>query len=519
MALSARNRAAAEDVATLALTNPFLPDRIALERRVLGAQFAEHGAVWSHHADGVDDSPNFRSLMERTGSLANKMQQALLQQAETSDGELRLYEDLVSFLLYYEFRDDLTQLMRLQGTPHRSHVKDFWKRYRVRFSDYFEITGYRFSPHVLPHHLFALGFQLRRAFENTFYFIIGKSLAAADLRASVWQSIFTHDMGRYSRVFYRKLGDYVTLVLGPSGTGKELVARAIGLSRYIPFDEQKLDFAQDFRNSFHPINLSALSPTLIESELFGHSKGAFTGATADRSGWLDSCGEYGSVFLDEIGDLDTQIQVKLLRVFEERAFHRLGETKDRPFRGKVIAATHRDLAEEIRNGRFRQDFYYRICSDVISTRPLRERIREQPEELHDLVRFIVQREAIDDSDDLTHEVLKWIEQNLGHQYAWPGNIRELEQCVRNVLIRQQYHPMILDAADPSGDPLMLLRQATAGVALTAEELLRRYCTLAFKKYGSYEAAAEHLGMDRRTLRKRVDPRLLDELHAGNANEK
>ena len=161
---------------------------------------------------------------------------------------------------------------------------------------------------------FAGFFQIHRAFYHIFEQIIGSSLSAARLRAAVWQSIFTHDMRRYRRFFYDRMGDFATLITGPSGTGKELVARAIALSRYLPFDEENRTFGDDRPDSFHPINLAALSPTLIESELFGHRRGAFTGALQDRRGWLELCPPLGSVFLDEIGDLDPSVQVKLLRV-------------------------------------------------------------------------------------------------------------------------------------------------------------------------------------------------------------
>ena len=123
--------------------------------------------------------------------------------------------------------------------------------------------------------------------------IIGSSLPAARLRAAVWQSIFTHDMRRYRRTLYARMGEFATLITGPSGTGKELVARAIAESRYLPFDERRLAFADDGVESFFPINISALSPTLVESELFGHRRGAFTGAVGDRKGWLETCPAVG----------------------------------------------------------------------------------------------------------------------------------------------------------------------------------------------------------------------------------
>ena len=147
----------------------------------------------------------------------------------------------------------------------------------------------------------------------------------------------------------------------------------------MPFNQRTQSFADDGLTLFYPINISALSPTLVESELFGHRRGAFTGAVGDRKGWLETCPDLGSVFLDELGDLDAAIQVKLLRVIETRSFHAVGETAPSQFRGKLIAATNRDLAERIRSGQFREDLYFRLCSDQIVTPSLAEQIADSPE--------------------------------------------------------------------------------------------------------------------------------------------
>src|SRR5204862_4691843 len=240
---------------------------------------------------------------------------------------------------------------------------------------------------------FACFRQIQRAFDRIFADIIGSSLAAARLRASVWQSIFTHDMRRYRRTLYQRMGDFATLITGPSGTGKELAARAIAQSRYVPFDDRRLAFADDDAVSFFPINISALSPTLVESELFGHRRGSFTGAIADRKGWLETCPALGSVFLDELGDLDPTIQVKLLRVIETRTFHPVGDTASRQFQGKLIAATNRDLAAAIRNGSFREDLYYRHCSDQFATPSLAEQVSGSRHVLEELVMYMSRKVA------------------------------------------------------------------------------------------------------------------------------
>jgi DNA-binding NtrC family response regulator len=300
------------------------------------------------------------------------------------------------------------------------------------------------------------------------------------------------------------------LIQGESGTGKELVARAIGLSRFIPFDPRSRSFSEDYVSVFHPLNIAALPSTLVESELFGHKRGAFTGALADREGWLETCRARGTVFLDEIGELAADIQIKLLRALESRGFNRLGETKERRFLGKIVAATNRDLAAEMAEGRFRPDLYYRLCADVIRTPTLREQLRDAPEDLSNLLLVVAARLVGEqEAESLVSEAQDWIRRELGPDYDWPGNVRELEQCVRNLLIRRAYQPPRLGPPAPERE---LLDAVTAG-SLSADELLRRYCTLVYARTGSYESAARQLGLDRRTVKAKVDRGLLEALRA------
>jgi DNA-binding NtrC family response regulator len=343
-------------------------------------------------------------------------------------------------------------------------------------------------------------FQIRRAFHHIDTCFIGESPAAVGLRAEVWCSIFTHDMERYQRVLYNRMDDVVTLITGPSGSGKELVARAIGLSRFIPFDPEKLKFAEDFLQTFIPVNLSALAPTIIESELFGHRKGAFTGALQDRKGYLESCGRYGTVFLDEMGETNPEIQVKLLRVIQNRVFQPLGETHSQPFKGKLMAATHRDLSYEMKQGRFREDLYYRLCADRIKTPSLTDLLSGSAEELECLVQHISTRLiGVDEAGTLTKEVCAWISKHLPKTYTWPGNFRELEQCVRNILIRKTYHPEFQETK--SATPMNALLKAFELGQITAQQLLSQYVQHVWKQTGSYEETGKRLCLDRRTVKK------------------
>jgi DNA-binding NtrC family response regulator len=214
------------------------------------------------------------------------------------------------------------------------------------------------------------------------------------------------------------------------------------------------------------------------------------------------------VFLDEIGELDPSLQVKLLRVLQTRTFQRLGDTRDRRFNGKIVAATNRDLAQEMPAGRFRKDLYYRLCSDLITTPSLEEQLRDAPAERGALVRFIARRVAGDaEAESLAAETEAWIDAHLGPGYGWPGNVREMEQCVRNVMIRGEYRP------PQAGDPSARRRIADEVLAgrLSADEMLRRYCTLIYADTGSYQETGRRLGLDRRTVREKVDARLLNEL--------
>ena len=490
----------------LAYCNPFLPERIALERSVLGAEFLEGETVWSQQvADPDRPRPNVVRLAQRLEQTAEAVRTQLDSGASATAQELTLYEDTVLHMLYLRW---WTRFYEADCEPAASKPPATrWRFYNHFLADwrrFLEIDGVTLPGGHEPVHTFACFRQIWRAFDRTLRDIIGASMPAARLRASIWQSIFTHDMRRYRRTLFSRMGEFATLVTGPSGSGKELVARAIGMSRYAAFDDRRLTFADDGAGSFFPINISALSPTLVESELFGHRRGSFTGAIADRKGWLETCPALGSVFLDELGDLDPAIQVKLLRVIETRTFHPVGDTASMEFRGKLITATNRDLAAFMRQGKFREDLYYRLCSDQIATPSLADQLADSPAVLPDLTLHIARRVAGPEAPDVAAEVADWIEKHLGPSYAWPGNYRELEQCVKNFLIRRDYRPT---HAAPD-DPADALAADTRAGRLTADDLLSRYVTLVYGRTGSYEETARRLGLDRRTVKAKIDQEML-----------
>jgi transcriptional regulator with AAA-type ATPase domain len=510
-----KDRNLARAFGRLANANPFLEERVHRERDVLGSEFVPGKRVWAVEATLLGDNPNLERLQHRAEKLADKARAKLARGASPEPEELGLYEELALYVLLYRYEKQFYLHIIGAVEPEAKEARlPSYTRFTRDVTHFFAHGSARFAGNLEPAHLFALFFQIRRAFHFIFRHILGGSLAAARVRGAAWQSILTCDIRRYRRLLFDRMHEIATLVTGPSGTGKELVARAIGLSRYIPFDPKSGSFTEDFRRTFHPINLSALSPTLIESELFGHRKGAFTGAIADRTGHLEARGPAHTVFLDEIGEVDPGIQLKLLRVLQSREFHRPGDSAPSRFGGKIMAATNRPLATEIDAGRFRPDLYYRLCADIVVTPSLAEQIAGEPTELRNLLALVARRIVGDaDCEAVADEVFDWASRALGSGYDWPGNMRELGQCVHNLLIHREYRP--LEAAPPTDPAEQLAREIAAG-RLTADELTSRYCTAVYAETGSYSETARRLAIDRRTVKSKISTELLEDLRRSGA---
>lgn len=347
---------------------------------------------------------------------------------------------------------------------------------------------------------FAFFYQLRRAYHFIVRSLPGASEPMRRLRRTLWDNVFTHDMRTYRDGLWSRMEDFSTLLLGETGTGKGEAAAAIGRSEFIPYLRDKRRFAAKFTDSFIAINLSQFPETLIESELFGHKKGSFTGAIDHHSGVFERCNAHGALFLDEIGEVSVSLQIKLLRVLQDRTFTPLGSHETQRFAGRVIAATNRPLAELRAGDCFRDDFYYRLCSDVIQVPTLRQRIAESPRELEDLVRLIVARIAGEQHADLASLVLEGIERELPRDYSWPGNVRELEQAVRRILLTGRYAGDLTGAVATQEQQFVELVRTGQ---LNAKDLLGRYCAMLYRQLGTYAEVATRTGLDRRTARKYI----------------
>ncbi len=347
---------------------------------------------------------------------------------------------------------------------------------------------------------FSFFYQMRRAF---FFInkIVGCSSSMKSLRRSLWNNIFTHDIELYERYLWDRLEDFSTMLLGETGTGKTIAAAAIGRSGHIPFDVKNNCFAESFTRAFVALNLSQFPEQLLESELFGHKKGAFTGAVGSHDGVFSRCSKHGAIFLDEIGEVSIPVQIKLLQVLQERFFSPVGSYSQKRFSGRVIAATNRSMDKLRASGVFRDDFHYRLCSDVIMVPPLRQRLLESPGELDELLQVTMERIVGRPSPELVSLVKNAIKQQLPGDYPWPGNVRELEQCCRRILLNCQYKGD--DLAKGGGDSVSEFSMALACGEMTATELLSRYCKLMYRKYRTYEAVAKRTNLDRRTVKKYI----------------
>ncbi|MBR2469829.1 MAG: sigma-54-dependent Fis family transcriptional regulator [Fibrobacter sp.] len=315
-------------------------------------------------------------------------------------------------------------------------------------------------------------YSAKMIFRERMSHLVGKSPAMETLRKTVERTI---------------LHTGPVLIQGESGVGKDLVARAIAC----------------MYERFVTVNCSAIPDALFESELFGHTRGAFTGAQNERIGLFEEANG-GAIFLDEIGDMPLHAQVKLLRVIQNREIRPIGANKTRHVDVRIIAATNRDLSEEIRKGRFREDLYYRLNVIPIQILPLRSR----KEDIEDLANYFIRQYAPQGENFiLSPEALKKLQ---AHQ--WPGNIRELENVIQRALCFA--NPGFLKPEDLQIDEGLYQEKAPSGIAYCnsydefKEYLLeqeRQFLTDSIAKNGgSVSLTAERLGMLRTALYNRLN---------------
>ena len=282
--------------------------------------------------------------------------------------------------------------------------------------------------------------------------------------------------------------DSTVLILGETGSGKELIARAL----------HNLSERRD--RTFVKLNCAAIPTGLLESELFGHEKGAFTGAIATKVGRFELA-DRGTIFLDEVGEIPLELQVKLLRVLQEQEFERLGSTKTMRVNVRVLAATNRDLAQLADEQKFRSDLYYRLKVFPITVPPLRERAEDIPM----LVRHFVQKFAgrmKKRIETIPAEAMKALQ-----HYAWPGNIRELENFIERAVILTPGNDLFVSLSELKSAPNAVSSAVTNSLDATIEQAEREHILKALDEsdwvIGGQAGAAARLGMKRTTLQSKI----------------
>ena len=275
------------------------------------------------------------------------------------------------------------------------------------------------------------------------------------------------------------------LILGESGTGKELIAKAIH------------QLSPRSRQPMVTVHCAALAPTLLESELFGHEKGAFTGAHERRVGRFEQA-QGGTIFLDEIGEIDRSIQVKLLRILSERTFERVGSSKTQTTDVRVVAATNKDLRELVRTGDFREDLFYRLSVMVIHLAALRERREDIPLLARTFLRELA-KENEKPVNDLSEEALQAL---MNHH--WPGNVRELRTAIEHGVVLSRTDSIALKDLPASVRLGEGMAPASAyGNALNLHDAEKQLIIRALKETdGNRTRAAKKIGMSRRSLHRK-----------------
>ncbi len=484
--LTARERQFFGLIAEAVFANPFGDEREEILRKILGR---EAGATSAR-----DDRAEL--LHREVAQRLRRLESAKLATLDAFQGEDR--EILKIVFLFDAYHFCYGRLQAHIDEQIRAGDRPCAVRFAAEVLAFLQRRG--FTPEEARRY-FSLFYQLRRAHRFIDKGLTGRCPSMKELRRQLWNSVITHDIRWYDSFLMDRMEDFSTLLLGETGTGKGTAAAAIGRAGLIPFDEKNGVFVESFTRSFMAINLSLFPEPLIEAELFGHKKGAFTGAVDDHEGVFARCSPHGSILLDEIGEVSVPVQIKLLQVLQERVFSPVGGHERQHFRGRVIAATNRSLEKRGGRGVFRDDFYYRLCSNIIRVPPLRTRLAEDPGELDALLMHVLTRMAGEGAETLLDRVRDAIRRCLPESYAWPGNVRELEQCVRSILVTNGYQA---DKAIHSTAPRQRFFEGMGAGTLSAHEVLAAYCALLFERHGTLAEVARRTQLDRRTVKKYVE---------------
>jgi DNA-binding NtrC family response regulator len=511
-------------------TNPFEPTFSALQAFALGMVRHDGGAV-EEREPAEQLAPDAGKLFDEMADAADAIRGGL----EVDDDDAEVQQGVAIFALFTRYGRELQGVIDDKGVD-----APFYGRFA---EDHARVLGHGRTTAPAAPLLFELFYQARRAFHFISTRFRGPAPCVAAVRAALWKANLGGDVRAYAGGGYQRMDATPVLITGETGTGKESAAQCVGWSRFVPFDARVRRFALPYDADFHARSVVEAAGGLVESALFGHKKGSFTGAAGDAIGCLAQPREHGTLFLDEIGELPKHVQAKLLRPLESREYVPVGETKPHRILGRLVFATHRDLLAMCRAGAFRPDLYERINAVVVRLPPFRQILAEAPESLAVYVAgMVAEKVAPEGRAHWTARVVRSIEEQ-SPRYAWRRNLREL---------RNYTHRFVLSGGDtpPPGEavhggpaeaaPAARAEEARAPSRavggddeappsseilgrvgkegwLSPDELLRAYVTrVYFLTAENLAETARRLGTDWRRVRKLVDPVRLERLRARRA---
>ena len=492
------------------------PSASRASARALGADWSPTGPLLARPGRSATRTRTWRAGRARRVARRGTLRERLAAGAPPDAAERALYEDLVVYLLFDRYQADLYAADRDAGDRHRA-ASTATTASRGDLEHYLPTgpTRSRSGAHE-PRTSSPASFRSGAPSTTSSAHILGGSLPAARLRAAVWQSIFTHDVRRYRRGALRPHGRRHDADHRPVGDGQGAGRARDRLSRATSRSTRPAALRRGLRRrASTPLNLSALSP---DPDRVGAvrppARRLHRRAGGPRRAGSRPARRAARVFLDEIGEVDAAIQVKLLRVLQTRTFQRLGETRDRTLpRASSSPRPTATWPARSRTGRFRADLYYRLCSDLILTPSLARAARRRAGRA---ARPCPARPARRGSPgDEEADALAGEAERVDRARTSGRTIPGRATCASS----SSASATSWSAASTGRRPRS--RRRTPGTssgrallragALTADELLRRYCTLVYARTGSYEETARRLGLDRRTVRERIDPALLAEL--------
>lgn len=478
-----------EMVSQAAAANPFSSERDDLDRKIINEWLPKEASEKLE----FEKIANFSKLVLKD-LMANKKDFS-----DFSPKQILILQDAALFVVFHKYITEFDRYIEAQNNAPGAVLE-------LSFANdiIYDLEHYGFRK--LAAHYIAIFFQMRRAFYFISNYVTGVSAPVRELREKLWRTIFTSDSRQYISVLFDKMESYSVLLLGETGVGKGQSAAALGRSAYIPFDLKTKKFVANFLDVFISANISEYPQTLVESELFGHKKGSFTGALEHHSGLFGQTHANGVLFLDEIGELEIPLQVKILRVLQDRFYSPVGSHEKKRFSGRLIAATNANVNEKVEQGLFRSDLYHRLASDIIQIPSLRERFADEQKEKRLLVSRIVSRLLGQADSNQEQRIAEIIDLKVAKNYQWPGNLREFEQVIRRIVLHGEsweYVPLELPSLgqqfnssfSQEGLPNWRFLQCTA------DELMVHYARSAYQELGSYEKVAQKLNVDWRTAKR------------------